>query len=144
MEVIANPGVDLPHANGAEETVAAEGEATFNEDIEASEDIEDSEYVEDAEEIEEAEDFEDVENVEALEGTEDAEEIKEELDTEMYPGYDQVKKEEPNDEPLDKTLPELGEINDMFDDVDGPEYVDFDYEGIAEVDGVDCFVCEGL
>ena len=55
-----------------------------------------------------------------------------------------VKKEEPDDDTVDKNLPEAEEDNDMFDDVDGPEYVDLTYEGIAEVDGVNCFVCEGL
>lgn len=73
----------------------------------------------------------------------DADVIKDEQDADAYPDYDMIKKEEPDDDQIDKKLPELGEINDMFDDVDAPEYVDLDYEGIAEVDGVDCFVCEG-
>jgi len=30
----------------------------------------------------------------------------------------------------------------MFDEVDGPEFVDLTYQGIAEVDGVEHFVCE--
>jgi hypothetical protein len=55
-----------------------------------------------------------------------------------------VKKEESDDDTIDKTLPEAEEDIDMFDDVDAPEYVDLTYEGIAEVDGVNCFVCEGL
>ena len=60
-----------------------------------------------------------------------------------------IKKEETDeDEPPFGTLlrPEEEDTkdNDMFDDVDGPEYVDLTYEGIAEVDGVNCFVCEGL
>lgn len=59
----------------------------------------------------------------------------------------QIKKEEfDENEPVYATapLPEDDEKDgDMFDDVDGPEYVDLTYEGIAEVDGVNCFVCEG-
>lgn len=34
------------------------------------------------------------------------------------------------------------EDDDMFDEVDGPEYVDLSYEGLAEVNGVPHFVCE--
>ena len=39
-------------------------------------------------------------------------------------------------------LPATAENDDIFDEVDGPEYVDLTYEGIAEVDGVEHFVCE--
>ena len=42
-----------------------------------------------------------------------------------------------------KILPPA-ENEDMFDEVDGPEYVDLSYEGLAEVDGVEHFVCESL
>ena len=55
-----------------------------------------------------------------------------------------VKKEEHDDETIDRNLPEAEDGNDMFGDVNDPEYVDLTYEGIAEVDGVNCFVCEGL
>lgn len=55
-----------------------------------------------------------------------------------------VKKEEQDDETIDRSLPEAEDGNDMFGDVNDPEYVDLTYEGIAEVDGVNCFVCEGL
>ncbi|KAH8684293.1 hypothetical protein BGZ60DRAFT_523515 [Tricladium varicosporioides] len=39
-------------------------------------------------------------------------------------------------------LPEALHAEGMFDDVDGAEVVDLTYEGIAEIDGVDHFVCE--
>jgi hypothetical protein len=55
----------------------------------------------------------------------------------------QIKKEEPEDT---KTiiLPAPDENEDIFGEVDGPEYVDLTYEGIAEVDGVEHFVCESM
>ena len=59
-------------------------------------------------------------------------------------GPTKVKKEEQDDETIDRSLPEAEDGNDMFGDVNDPEYVDLTYEGIAEVDGVNCFVCEGL
>lgn len=49
-----------------------------------------------------------------------------------------IKKEEAEDVKLILAA----ENEDMFDEVDGPEYVDLTYEGIAEVDGVEHFVCE--
>lgn len=52
-----------------------------------------------------------------------------------------IKKEEPEDVKLNLAA---AEYEDMFDDVDGPEYVDLSFEGIAEVDGVEHFVCESL
>lgn len=42
---------------------------------------------------------------------------------------------------IDLSLPEAGD--DMFEDVDGEEVVDLTYEGIAHVNGVRHFVCEG-
>jgi hypothetical protein len=51
-----------------------------------------------------------------------------------------IKKE---DEDVKVNLPPA-ENEDMFDEVDGPEYVDLSYEGLAEVDGVEHFVCESL
>ncbi len=42
---------------------------------------------------------------------------------------------------IDLSLPEASD--DMFEDVDGDEYVDLTYEGIAHVNGVRHFVCEG-
>lgn len=57
-----------------------------------------------------------------------------------------VKAEKPDEEnaTIDLTLlPEAPYAEDMFDDVDGAEVVDLTYEGIAEIDGVDHFVCEG-
>lgn len=59
-----------------------------------------------------------------------------------YLGPFNVKKEEPDDGKVDATLQDAGQ-SDMFEDVDGPEVVDLTYEGIAEIDGVDHFVCEG-
>ncbi|TVY21897.1 hypothetical protein LARI1_G000276 [Lachnellula arida] len=53
-----------------------------------------------------------------------------------------VKKEEPDDDKVDIALPDAGP-GDMFQDVDAPEVVDLTYEGIAEINGVDHFVCEG-
>jgi hypothetical protein len=53
-----------------------------------------------------------------------------------------IKKEEPED--LKLNLSAAAENENMFDEVDGPEYVDLTYEGIAEVDGVEHFVCESL
>ncbi|RDL37016.1 uncharacterized protein BP5553_04449 [Venustampulla echinocandica] len=53
-----------------------------------------------------------------------------------------VKKEEPDDDKVDISLPEARDGDDMFEDVDGPEVVDLTYEGIAEINGVDHFVCE--
>ena len=52
-----------------------------------------------------------------------------------------IKKEEPEDVKLNLAAVEY---EDMFDEVDGPEYVDLSFEGIAEVDGVEHFVCESL
>ncbi|TVY45025.1 hypothetical protein LSUB1_G000749 [Lachnellula subtilissima] len=52
-----------------------------------------------------------------------------------------VKKEESDDDRVDTTLPDAGP-GDMFQDVDAPEVVDLTYEGIAEINGVDHFVCE--
>lgn len=52
-----------------------------------------------------------------------------------------IKKEEPENAKVN--LP-AAENYDIFNDVDGPEYVDIDYEGIAEVNGVEHFVCESL
>lgn len=54
-----------------------------------------------------------------------------------------VKKEEPDDDKVDISIPEARNGDDMFEDVDGPEVVDLTYEGIAEINGVDHFVCEG-
>ena len=53
-----------------------------------------------------------------------------------------IKKEEP--EELKVNLSAAAENDNIFDEVDGPEYVDLTYEGIAEVDGVEHFVCESL
>ncbi|KAF8853162.1 hypothetical protein BDZ45DRAFT_748896 [Acephala macrosclerotiorum] len=50
--------------------------------------------------------------------------------------------EEPAQVTIDLSLPEAGD--DMFEDVDGDEYVDLTYEGIAHVNGVRHFVCEGF
>lgn len=51
---------------------------------------------------------------------------------------------------IDQNLPEAAtkEEDDIFEDVDGDsdeevEYVDLDYEGLAEINGVQHFVCEG-
>lgn len=52
-----------------------------------------------------------------------------------------IKKEESEDVKLNLAA---AEYEDMFDEVDGPEYVDLSFEGIAEVDGVEHFVCESL
>lgn len=52
-----------------------------------------------------------------------------------------IKKEDDGDK-VDVNLPEAG-MGDMFEDVDAPEVVDLTYEGIAEINGVDHFVCEG-
>ncbi|TVY83145.1 hypothetical protein LSUE1_G002651 [Lachnellula suecica] len=51
------------------------------------------------------------------------------------------KKEEHDEAKVDVNLPDAGQ-GDMFEDVDAPEVVDLTYEGIAEIDGVDHFVCE--
>lgn len=93
--------------------------------------------------VDEAEQVETSNEIEGSDRSVDNDVIKDERDADTYPDYEMIKKEEPDDDQIDKKLPELGEITDMFDDVDAPEYVDLDYEGIAEVDGVDCFVCEG-
>lgn len=53
-----------------------------------------------------------------------------------------VKKEEQEEVKLN--LSAAAENDNIFDEVDGPEYVDLTYEGIAEVDGVEHFVCESL
>jgi hypothetical protein len=53
-----------------------------------------------------------------------------------------IKKEEPEDMKLN--ISAAIENENMFDEVDGPEYVDLTYEGLAEVDGVEHFVCESL
>jgi len=53
-----------------------------------------------------------------------------------------VKNEESDNDKVDTTLPDAGP-GDMFQDVDAPEVVDLTYEGIAEINGVDHFVCEG-
>ncbi|CZR51618.1 uncharacterized protein PAC_01495 [Phialocephala subalpina] len=50
--------------------------------------------------------------------------------------------EEPAQVTIDLSLPEADD--DMFEDVDGDEYVDLTYEGIAHVNGVRHFVCEGF
>src|ERR1700679_2491968 len=58
-----------------------------------------------------------------------------------------VKKEEEPDQDygkIDRSLPEAQPEDDMFEDVDGDEYVDLTYEGIAHVNGVRHFVCEGF
>ncbi|TVY31011.1 hypothetical protein LHYA1_G000188 [Lachnellula hyalina] len=52
-----------------------------------------------------------------------------------------VKNEESDNDKVDTTLPDAGP-GDMFQDVDAPEVVDLTYEGIAEINGVDHFVCE--
>ena len=52
-----------------------------------------------------------------------------------------IKKEE---QEVKLNLSAAAENDDIFDEVDGPEYVDLTYEGIAEVDGVEHFVCESL
>ena len=123
-----------------EDSVGIEDPENINipEHVETSDGVEDPEGVDDTEQVEPSD------GIELSEDVQEFDEIKEERDEDLYPDYDMIKKEEPDDDHIDKTLPELGEINDMFDDVDGPEYVDLDYEGIAEVDGVDCFVCEGF
>lgn len=54
-----------------------------------------------------------------------------------------VKDEEPEYVKIDLTLPELNGEEDIFEDVDEDEIVDLTYEGIAHVDGVRHFVCEG-
>jgi hypothetical protein len=45
---------------------------------------------------------------------------------------------------IDRSLPEAQEEDNMFEDVDEDEYVDLTYEGIAHVNGVRHFVCEGF
>lgn len=45
---------------------------------------------------------------------------------------------------IDQSLPEAPEEDNMFEDVDEDEYVDLTYEGIAHVNGVRHFVCEGF
>jgi len=59
----------------------------------------------------------------------------------------QIKKEEELEEDygkIDRSLPEAQEQDNMFEDVDEDEYVDLTYEGIAHVNGVRHFVCEGF
>ena len=53
-----------------------------------------------------------------------------------------IKKEAQDD--VKVNLSTDAENPDMFDDVDGPEYVDLSYEGLAEINGVEHFVCESL
>ncbi|KAG9237047.1 hypothetical protein BJ875DRAFT_184483 [Amylocarpus encephaloides] len=53
-----------------------------------------------------------------------------------------VKKEEDHDDLVDLTVPKARGADAMFEDVDAAEVVDLTYEGIAEIDGVDHFVCE--
>jgi hypothetical protein len=59
-----------------------------------------------------------------------------------------IKKEEEDPDrdygKIDRSLPEAQPEDDMFEDVDGDEYVDLTYEGIAHVNGVRHFVCEGF
>jgi hypothetical protein len=58
-----------------------------------------------------------------------------------------IKKEEELEEDygkIDRSLPEAQEEDNMFEDVDEDEYVDLTYEGIAHVNGVRHFVCEGF
>jgi len=59
-----------------------------------------------------------------------------------------IKKEEEEQDgdygKIDKSLPEAPEEDNMFEDVDEDEYVDLTYEGIAHVNGVRHFVCEGF
>jgi hypothetical protein len=58
-----------------------------------------------------------------------------------------IKKEEELDGDygkIDGNLPEAQEEDNMFEDVDEDEYVDLTYEGIAHVNGVRHFVCEGF
>jgi hypothetical protein len=58
-----------------------------------------------------------------------------------------IKKEEDLEEDygkIDRSLPEAQEEDNMFEDVDEDEYVDLTYEGIAHVNGVRHFVCEGF
>jgi hypothetical protein len=58
-----------------------------------------------------------------------------------------IKKEESPDGDygkIDRSLPEAQEEDNMFEDVDEDEYVDLTYEGIAHVNGVRHFVCEGF
>jgi hypothetical protein len=69
-------------------------------------------------------------------------EIKEEPTT--FLDYDLIKKKEPEEDTIDKSILHVEEPHHMFDDVDGPEYVDEDYEGLTEVDGVDHFICGGV
>jgi DNA-binding NarL/FixJ family response regulator len=58
-----------------------------------------------------------------------------------------VKAEEPDNGHIDLTLPEA-DVTNMFEDVDEgegeDEIVDLTYEGIADVNGVSHFVCEGM
>ena len=89
--------------------------------------------------------------------TEDEPEIKDDPDELMIthtnnlnrrPRPERVKPEPPEYVKIDLTLPN-GE-DDMFEDVDqeldenGDEIVDLTYEGIAHLNGVRHFVCEGL
>ena len=55
-----------------------------------------------------------------------------------------AKDEEPEFVKIDRSIPEIEGEEDMFEDVDGDEIVDLTYEGIAHVNGVRHFVCEGL
>jgi hypothetical protein len=57
--------------------------------------------------------------------------------------YIRIKDEDDNNDAILKTIPNHDE-NDMFDDVDGEEVVDLTYEGIAHINDVRHFVCEGL
>jgi hypothetical protein len=56
--------------------------------------------------------------------------------------YIRIKDEDDNNDAILKTIPNHDE-NDMFDDVDGEEVVDLTYEGIAHINDVRHFVCEG-
>jgi len=73
-------------------------------------------------------------------------EVKENLDKDapntISPTPVRIKKEEPDDEK--EVLERLDRENrDMFEDVDEDvEYVDLTYEGFAEINGVEHFVCE--
>jgi len=59
------------------------------------------------------------------------------------------KKEEPEDDKIDQTIPEASDGEDMFNDVDeeddnsdGDVIVDLTYEGLVTISGVEHFVCE--
>jgi hypothetical protein len=57
--------------------------------------------------------------------------------------YIRIKDEDDNNDAILKSIPNHDE-NDMFDDVDGEEVVDLTYEGIAHINDVRHFVCEGF